>query len=205
MKATLNQERLEIAHLKVSSFASRETLCFTATLLFDGAAIADVHNDGRGGATHLRAHAGKSAALRCAEQYAESLPPHPIASEQLGNGVEPLLLNITLDYLVDQLAGAMHVERKLRAAFNRDVSNKVMYIQGRKLLYLKGVKLKAIVDHNSYFATLRANQGQRIVILAELPIDEAYALWKLHVLGGSPIDNPLSCNSSAQDGYCEAI
>jgi hypothetical protein len=53
---------------------------------------------------------------------------------------------MTLDFLVDELADAMHAERKLRAAFNRDIGNKVLFIKDGKLLFLKGIKLKAIAD-----------------------------------------------------------
>ncbi|CAM5211271.1 hypothetical protein CDEF62S_04989 [Castellaniella defragrans] len=50
----------------------------------------------------------------------------------------------------------MHAERKVRAAFNRDIGNKVLFIKDRKLLFIKGIKLKAIADRKSYFASLRA-------------------------------------------------
>ena len=36
------------------------------------------------------------------------------------------------------------------------------------------------------FAKLRSRQDQPIVILAELPADEAFAIWKQHVLGDKP-------------------
>ena len=99
---------------------------------------------------------------------------------------EPLLIDMTLDFLVDQLADAMHAERKLRTAFNRDIGNKVLFIKDGRLLFLKGIKLKAIADRAAYFAKLRSRQDQPIVILAELPADEAFAIWKQHVLGDKP-------------------
>src|SRR3546814_20942505 len=77
----------------------------------------------------------------------------------------------------------MHAERKVRAAFNRDIGNKVLFIKDGKLLFIKGIKLKTIADRKAYFASLRARQAQPIVILAELPPEQAFDLWKQHVLG----------------------
>src|SRR3546814_17415641 len=83
--------------------------------------------------------------------------------------------------LFRSLADARHAERKVRAAFNRDIGNKVLFIKDGKLLFIKGIKLKAIADRKAYFASLRARQAQPIVILAELPPEQAFDLWKQHV------------------------
>lgn len=84
---------------------------------------------------------------------------------------------------MDAITKKSHTTPKVRTAFNRDIGNKVMFIRDGKLLFLKGIKLRAIVDRASYFAALRARQDKPIVILAELPVDEAFDLWKQHVLG----------------------
>jgi hypothetical protein len=62
----------------------------------------------------------------------------------------------------------------------------VLFIKDGKLLFLKGIKLKAIADRQRISHRCAARQGQPIVILAELPADEAFALWKQHVLGDKP-------------------
>ena len=72
----------------------------------------------------------------------------------------------------------MQQPEKVRAAFERDLGN--------KLLFIDGINLKAIADRKAYFASLRARQAQPIVVLAELGQDEAFALWKQHVLGDAP-------------------
>jgi len=84
---------------------------------------------------------------------------------------------------MDAITKKSHATLKVRTAFNRDIGNKVMFIKDGKLLFLKGIKLKAIADRSAYFAALRARQDKPIVILAELPVDEAFDLWKQHVLG----------------------
>ena len=109
METITQQDRITLKNLKVADFASEETLCFTATVVFDGTPIAEARNDG------------------------------------------------TVTSVSDGI-----------------------------VKFLKGIKLKAIADRKAYFASLRARQAQPIVILAELPPDEAFALWKQHVLGDKP-------------------
>ena len=181
MENITKQDRIALKNLQVADLASEETLCFSATVLFDGAPIADARNDGHGGSTFLRAHNGKAALLAQAEAFAKGLPPAPLDLGQEGDA--PHWIDMTLDFLVEELAGATHAERKLRAAFNRDIGNKVLFIKDGKLKFLKGIKLKAIADRKAYFASLRDRQAQPIVILAELPTEQAFGLWKQHVLG----------------------
>ncbi|EIU4787402.1 hypothetical protein ACM7K1_06335 [Pseudomonas aeruginosa] len=80
----------------------------------------------------------------------------------------------------------MQQPEQVRAAFERDIANKVLFIKNGKLLFIDGIRLKAIADRKAYFASLRARQPQPIVILAELAPDEAFAVWKRHVLGNRP-------------------
>ncbi|MFP9230717.1 hypothetical protein [Pectobacterium cacticida] len=181
MEAITKQDRITLKNLKVADFASEETLCFTATVVFDGTPVAEARNDGHGASTSLYSLNGKAALLAQAEAFAKSLPPAPIDLGQKGEDTR--FIDITLDFLVDELANAMHAERKLRIAFNRDLANKVLFVKDGKLLFIKGIKLKAIGDRADYFAKLRARQDKPIVILAELPADKAFELWKQHVLG----------------------
>ncbi len=186
METIIKQSRITLKSLKVAQFASEETLCFTATVLFDGIAIAHARNDGRGGSTFLHCQEGKNAQLSEAEQFARGLPPMQFEGGVTGQDDTPLVIDMTLDFLVDQLAETMHADRKLRTAFNRDIGNKVLFIKNGKLLFLKGVKLKSIVDRSAYFAALRARQCQPIVILAELSPDKAFELWKRYALSNDP-------------------
>ena len=80
----------------------------------------------------------------------------------------------------------MQQPEKVRAAFERDLGNKVLFIKGGMLLFIDGINLKSIADRKAYFASLRARQAQPIVVLAELGQDEAFALWKQYVLGETP-------------------
>ncbi|HGH4624734.1 TPA: hypothetical protein ACJIWQ_000633 [Enterobacter hormaechei] len=177
---TIHQQRITLKSLKVADFASEETLCFTAIVLFDGELVADASNDGHGGMTFVRSRDGKQSKLSEAEQFAASLPAVVTDYDDPQDRSRKFTIQITLDYLVDDLANTMHADKKIRAAFNRDIGNKVLFVKDGKLLFLKGAKLKTVTDRPAYFARLRAAQKQPIVILAELAPDEAFALWKKH-------------------------
>lgn len=181
MEHLIQQTRITLKHLKVADFASEETLCFTATVVFDGKSIAVADNSGRGGMTNLFPLDGQHDRLLKAGEYASSLPPQELGP---ADGFDPpITIEITLDYLVDVLAETMHAERQERAAFNRHMAGKLLFVKDGQLKYLKKVKPKAIVNPQAFFAALRAKHGASIVILAELPREAAFALWKRHMDG----------------------
>ncbi len=75
MTNALDQQRITLKNLKVADLASRESLCFTATVVFDREPIAYADNDGHGAATIVRALQGKRDRLAEAEEFVENLPP----------------------------------------------------------------------------------------------------------------------------------
>ena len=178
MTTALDQQRVTLKNLKVADFASQETLCFSATVVFDGEAIAEANNDGHGGATYLYAREGKRDRLDEAEAFAASLPPEVTEFDDPQDSSRRFTIDFTLEYLVDSLAIVMHEDRRIRASFNRHMASKVMYVRDGKLMYLKNVKLKTVTDRADLFARLRARHPEPITILAELPADEAFTLWK---------------------------
>ena len=62
METITKQNRITLKNLKVADFASEETLCFTATIVFDDTPIAEARNDGHGGST---SYAHSTARRRC--------------------------------------------------------------------------------------------------------------------------------------------
>jgi hypothetical protein len=184
MTEAILQNRISLRKLKVAEFASEETLCFTAEVLLDGTPIAEARNDGHGGCTFLRPMNGSHARLTEAEVFATSLPPVVTDLNDPNDGAQKFTFNVTLDHLVDHLAGEMHAEKKILAAFNRDISTKVLYVRDNRLLYPKGRKLKDIADKPAFFRSLREKFGPDIVVLAELSREEALALWRTHVVDG---------------------
>ncbi|EBL8291889.1 hypothetical protein DLP14_14650 [Salmonella enterica] len=180
MNTAIKQDRITLKNLKVAEFASEETLCFTATVVFDRVAVGEARNDGHGGMTDIRALKNKEIQLSEARKFARSLPPHVCPDLPQEDG-KPFSFDITLDYLVDDLANTQHVERKLRASYSQD-KKRVTFIKDGKVFYLKKLKLDSLKDRPAFFASLRETYGPSIIILAELPPDEAFALWKQHMI-----------------------
>ena len=183
---TIDQKRIGIKNLKVADFASEETLCFSVTVLLDGKPVATASNEGHGGSTRLLALQGERERFAEAEAFAASLPPEVTEYDDPNDSSRKLSIDITLDYLVDGLAADEHADRKLRATFKRQMNSKLLFVKNGKLVFLKGVNPKTILDRPAYFARLRARQSVPIVILAELPPAEALEVFRRHVLADDP-------------------
>jgi hypothetical protein len=179
------QQRISIKNLKVAESASDETLCFNATVLLDNEPIAHASNEGRGGTTYLRPlqAPGTRERLSEAEEFAKSLPAITTNLPDPNDTSRKMCIHITLDYLVDHLAEQQHIDKKVTEMFNRDMKSKLLFFKGDQLLFIKGVQPDTIADKPTYFAKLRAMHGSDIVILDELPREEAFQRWK-----NQPID-----------------
>ncbi|MFL9883237.1 hypothetical protein PQR66_09385 [Paraburkholderia agricolaris] len=178
---TINQQRISLKNLKVADFASEETLCFTATVLFDGKPIAQTRNGGHGGGTDLHPLRSTQARLAEAEALAQSLPPFVTSHGGPDQSSENFTIEMSLDFLIDLLVSDMHFERKMRASFKRDFGNKAMFVRDGGLRFLKGNVLEKYADKTILFAQMRKTFGDSIVILNELPMEEAFSLWKRHM------------------------
>ena len=69
------QTRIKLKGLKIYTGMSQETVCFNATVLFDGLSIGTADNDGHGGETRVLFEPGKKELFRQAESYAKGLLP----------------------------------------------------------------------------------------------------------------------------------
>ena len=184
MAHAIQQNRVTLKNLKVADFASEETLCFSAIVLFDGEPIAEARNDGHGGCTFMRPLRHSEARLAEAGVFAKSLPPVVTEYDDPNDPSQRWSIDVTLEFLVDHIAEDTHADRKIRTAFNRDIASKVLFIKDDRLLFLKGVKLKELPDKAALVENLRAKHGAGIQILNALPLDEAFALWKKHTVDG---------------------
>ena len=180
----VNQTRITIKRLKVASFASEETLCYEATVLFDGFPIAQARNDGHGGLTLLRVIRGAEDKLKAAEAFATALPPLISEHSDPQDPTHKLELPMSLDFLVDLLASREHEDNRLRAMFRKDFTKKILFVADNQLLYLQRVKrnLCSNTELRRLHAQVRAKHGPETTILSDLGVEEAYALWKRFVL-----------------------
>ena len=128
---------------------------------------------------------GQAALLAQAEEFAKSLPPG-IASTSNAKTTSRFHRH---DARLPGTTGWRCHARGAQAAHRVQPRHRQQGAvhQGRQAAVPQGhIKLKAITDRAAYFAKLRSRQDQPIVILAELPADEVFAIWKQHVLGDKP-------------------
>lgn len=131
-----SQTRITIKGLKVAQFASEETLCFQAQVLFDGKAFAVAHNDGHGGMTCVdvltQPTTAKGQADRAlyteAEAFAKSLPPTVTEWGQIES---------TLDMVVDDLASEMNDAKRVATAYRRQIKRNTLVAEGGKVWVYK--------------------------------------------------------------------
>lgn len=176
----VTQTRITLRALKVAKFASQETLCYTATVLLDGRAIAEARNEGHGGMTLIGALEGMQRQLKEAERFAKSLPPHMTEYPDPKDPSRNLQLPMSLDMLVDGLASQELADRDYRRLFNRDMRTKISFVVGDDLRYLQNVKPSDCTakEISAYCARIRSKHGADTQILLQMPREEAFALWK---------------------------
>ena len=93
--------RIKLKSVKVCQWASRETLCFTASVYFDGKRIATAENDGRGGMTHFRPLPEKFDQLQEAYAWAKALPPVETDMTDPLDPTRQFIYNQSLENLID--------------------------------------------------------------------------------------------------------
>ena len=150
--------------------------------MFDGGPIAEARSDGHGGSTFVRALQSQAALL------ARPNSPEPavgIHSTHRTRGRRATLIDMTLGFLVDQLADAMHAGQA-RAAFNRDIGNRCCSSRTAGCRFLKGINAQGHLPTAQRVSKLPQPTGPAIVLIWPLPADEAFAIWKQHVLGDKP-------------------
>lgn len=178
------QSRITLRNLKVAQFASEETLCFRATVLFDGKPIAEASNQGHGGNTDIRALNGQQAKVQEAEKFAKALPPVISEFDEPHKPGQKMVLPMHLEFLIDELAAEMDADKRLRARFRSDYARKVMFVIGDDCRYVKKLDLRTLTNRESYFAQIK-QAHPTAQILAELPEEQAFALWKRTVVKGN--------------------
>lgn len=177
MTQQINQTRITLTSLKVSSFASHESWCFEAKVCFDGKAIATSYNSGEGGCTFIHALDGKGKMLEEAEAFAKTLPALESQFNDPKTG-KKMMHDMDLEFLVELLVSDMQQEKKLRARFKREFPKKLLYVKNDALYGINGIDLSKAKDKTAIFTGCREHNGKDIIILAELPEDKAWELYK---------------------------
>lgn len=165
------QTRITLRNFKHAAFASEETQCFEATVLFDGAPICRAQNDGHGGGTYWHPVKGAEAKLAEAEAFAKSLPD--VVTEFKEPDGRFFSYPSNLEHVIDQLVGAILNERYARRLFANAMKRPV-FIRGGQLYSIKlqrGVKLGPDV----WARVKAANPG--VAWINEMPPEEGFKAW----------------------------
>jgi len=115
--------KIELKSIKIAEFLSEETTAFTADIFVDGIKVGYAKNDGHGGSTGYNAYEGKRDLLHKAEQFCLGLPSK---TYDIGGGRSPLVLEMNLEFIIDELVEA-ELKRKDAKKFEKKMVNRLMW------------------------------------------------------------------------------
>lgn len=157
--------RLELKNIKCVESRSEETYCYRATLYRDGRAVAEVSNDGRGGADRVLPCGGATwDTIREIEAYVAGFPPIEAFGMHLTQTLETWC--------------AQQVERTLtRRTFRRLAQKTVLFLDPARP-GVRSVKhpTRTVADLIGYVR----GKFPGATILNELPEEQALALFQQH-------------------------
>lgn len=166
IKMTTKFDRISIASLKIVASRSEETVCFTGVLKFDGKAIADLDNDGRGGCTSIRARKGCDDLLKSAKEWAKSLPAEKSSHPEIGD------LPMDLEFAVSILVSEMDIARMYAADFKK-TAKKGGFIREGRIYTLKGIDFSKIDEAaKARLIASMHDKYENIEILAEMSAED---------------------------------
>lgn len=157
--------KIELKNVKHSSFASRETSCFEATVYIDGVKAGTVFNDGQGGPHEVHPRTLEALLM----EHAKTLPERTAKFE----GVEAFTFQPSYESLIDDAFNAHLYAKDLK----RLLSTRILYLKSGALMAAKfrtTAYLKAWVANPNRTA-LEGVDNDKVLNL--LPFDEALALY----------------------------
>jgi hypothetical protein len=152
---------ITIKNLKVAEFASHETLCFKCTVYVDGKRAFTAENQGQGGCNFYHPVKGQTYAIvKKAEAYAATVETE-FDFEQL-------------DILLDGLISTGQIENDVKK-----ILKKVAFFDGTNIRTFKApANQLGLKGEPSTYRDLIAKKYPTAIILNDLPLDEAVALYR---------------------------
>jgi hypothetical protein len=157
------QPRITLEKVKHAAFASEETLCFSAVVLFDGKAVCEVRNDGHGGAD--RVTVTDEDGINALDAFVRSL--EPVAFE--GHVLKP-----TLELVVGDLMERWLTERD----FKRALAKKWLYTTPTAPNLVYYVTKAKVSDPDRWADAYERHHKHRPNFLHTLPPAEALAIYR---------------------------
>src|SRR3974377_576665 len=145
------QDRITLKNFKHAQFASEETLCFEATVCFDGKAFATAGNDGQGGDTVIsRLYDRKQQQYRPdteqimaqAVAYAHTLPDEVTQWDDPQGPTGKLTIKQTLVTVVDALSEEAGDDKRLRGIFRRAMNARVLFVKNGQMMSTRSTNRK---------------------------------------------------------------
>lgn len=163
---TTNKPVIELKNIKFYPEMSEETYCYTATLYADGRKVATVENRGTGGSDRVLPIEGGYAVIKALEERIKATYPRR-ESNYFPEGLEPSLEGICADLVSDFL---------LKKEFKSAMKRICVVLQGEEDLKELPAKFKPTPE---IIGILKGHPKLKdATFLAELPEDEAFALFK---------------------------
>lgn len=157
--------KIELRNIKTAQFASRETQCFSATLIVDGVNYGTVSNDGQGGC-HYYDKPGIATKLN---EYGKTLP---IEKADVGNGQ-------TFDYQpdADGLVDKVLTDHLIQKDFQRAIKSRVLFTKAGSPSIFQTRTMKAD-QLRTCLKDIRRHLPDADKVLNLLPATEALTLYR---------------------------
>lgn len=172
MKAD-EQTRITLRKVHYAAFASQETSCFEATVLFDGKPVAEVSNDGHGGADHVRPIKGDNYGtlqerLNPVNNFIATLEPWGS-----GDGLQTAHYPHSLETVVGDLLDNWLIDRDLTRRFR----SSILYTRSDKAGLYRMTKVGNDSSLDKWLEG-KKREGVSITVLNRLPRDEARRVYR---------------------------
>jgi hypothetical protein len=164
------QTRITLAKVKYAAFASEETLCFEATVLFDGNPVCIVSNDGHGGADRHHALKGETfqqmyARLDPVNAYIATLPPVKLDTNTIAADLELVVGDLMNEWLI-----ARDLDRAL--------GKKWLYTVGDEAFPVYFLPKAKVTDPAKWAEAFQRQHNKAPRFLHTLPRAEALAIYR---------------------------
>jgi len=150
--------KIELKNIKYAAFASEETHCYQAKLYVDDKHVADLSNDGHGGADYVY---WKDGAAVTEKQVNEWIKANIAPSVVEFAGREPMTIEQTLEIFCGDAINDFLTEREVKKAM-RDMAKKVLTLDNGKVVTFSWKGLKKVEQR--HIDSIKKSYPDRIIL-----------------------------------------
>ena len=168
--------KLELTNIKYAAFASEETHCFEAKLKVDGKHVADISNDGRGGADYVYWKDGA--------HVTESRVNDWLKANNAPTVFGDTTIECSLEIWCGDQINAYLTEREVKKAM-RNMKSKVLYLKDGKVGHFSWKGVKAIDQRHVDAIKVKYPEHR---VLNDLPPKKAEDIIRKAINGDAEVD-----------------